>query len=129
MNHPASLRNCFTLATLLAMGLVLGGCMMPRTEIRAQELRGRVLDAGSQLPISGVKVYFWDPPEEAVYTDANECFLMKQSKVTYSMSYGGHVYPIRKSSDICLSHPNYILLHLNRYDIRDPMNILMRPKP
>ena len=102
---------------------------MPRTEVRAPELRGRVLDAGTHLPILGVKVFFPDPPEEAVYTDANGYFLMKKSKVTYSMSYGGYVYPIRKHADIRLTHTNYVSLDFYQWNIGDPMNILMRPKP
>lgn len=102
--------------------------MMPRTEVRAPELRGRVLDADTHLPISGVKVYFNDPPEEAVYTDANGYFLMKKSKVTYSMSYGGHVYPIRKSDDLLLSHTNYAAGYFGRNIGDDPLNILLKPK-
>ncbi len=129
MNRSTKLRSCFTLVTLFATILVLTGCMSKRTEIRAPELRGRVLDADTHLPISGVKVFFSDPPEEAVYTGADGRFLMKESKVTYSMSYGGHVYPIRKHSDICLSHTNYITLNFLRWDIGDPMNILMKSKP
>jgi hypothetical protein len=128
MNQPTKLRSCFTLATSFVTVLVLAGCMMPHTEVRAPELRGRVLDARTKLPVVGAKVFFCDPPEEAVYTDANGYFLMKEAKVTYSMSYGGHVYPIRKDNGVCISHKDYDLEdYWPGYD-KDPLNILLKPK-
>ena len=130
MNRSTKLQTFRTLATLFAVGLLLTGCIVPRTEFRAAELRGRVIDAETHLPVSGAKVYFCVPPGEAVHTDANGYFLMKAAKATYWISgAGGSVYPIRKSNAIYISKKGYITHQFwRRYD-GDPMNILIKPNP
>jgi hypothetical protein len=135
MNQSTKLRNYFTLVALGVLSLLLSGCggafsYSRHTTVRAPELRGRVLDAKTHQPIEGAKVYFCDPPEHAVYTDADGNFLMKAAvNIHTGRDAAGGSSPPPKPNRVCISKEGYLTRdYLRRYD-GDPMRIQLEPTP
>jgi len=135
MNQSTKLQNYFTLVTLGALSLLLSGCggafsYSRHTTVRAPELRGRILDARTRQPIEGAKVYFCDPPEHAVYTDADGYFLMKAAvNIHTGRDAAGGSSPPRKSDGVCISKDGYRKRDFWRLYNGDPMNIPLEPMP
>ncbi len=83
MNQPTKLRSCFTLATLLVAAVLFSGCgamLYPHTTERSQEVRGRVLDAQTRLPIKGAKISLYQSPHHPTHTDGNGYFRLKATR-------------------------------------------------
>jgi hypothetical protein len=108
--------------------LLLTGCIYPHTSERAKEVRGRVLDAKTRLPIKDAKIYFCDPPHHETRTDADGYFRMKAAKNFHWLSGAdGSGFPNPKSNGICISHKDYAIKSFwPGYD-KDPLNILLEP--
>ena len=108
MNLPLKLRKCFNLFMLLASAWLLTGCVWPHTTVRSKEVRGRVLDAQTHLPIKHARVAFCDPPYHTEYTDTDGYFRMKAEKnFHWLVGADGSGYPNRKSNCIQISHEKY----------------------
>jgi hypothetical protein len=130
MNQSTKLRSCFALATLFAVAWLLSGCIWPHTTERSREVNGRVLDAKTRLPIKRAKVAFCDPPHHTTYTDVDGNFRMKAAKnFHWLVGADGSGFPNRKANGICITHEGYLIEDFwPGYD-KDPMNILLEPKP
>lgn len=94
---------------ILVLGL-LSGCVspIPHTTPRSGEVRGRVLDARTGLPVQGAKVSFIKSPHHATYTDAAGHFRLKAARdfhFAYVSPEGD--WPSRKDSLIEITHPDY----------------------
>src|ERR1700722_11462606 len=63
------------LMPIVAVAGLLTGCI--HTTPRSGEVRGRVLDAITHVPIQGAKIFFVSSPHHAVYTDSAGCFHRK----------------------------------------------------
>jgi len=128
MNKLYKSRLCFPLTSLFAAAFLLSGCLYPHTSERSDEVRGRVLDAKTRLPIKGAKIYFCDPPHHATRTDAYGYFRMKAAKNFHWLAGAdGSGFPSPKSDGICISYEGYVTRDFRkRYD-GDPLNILLKP--
>ena len=115
-------------AACLLMLALLTGCIWPHTTMRSSEVRGRVLDAKTRLPIEGAKVFFVQRPPHPTYTDAAGYFHLKTTRnfhFAYLPPEGD--WPERKDSAMQISHTNYIPLGGSwSGDVGD---ILLKPKP
>jgi hypothetical protein len=106
MNQSTKLQSCFTLAILPVIACLLSGCV--HTSQRSVEVRGRVLDAETRLPIKGAKISFDEPPHHPAYTDANGRFRMKaRTQLHWGGNAAGGSWPSPKTSLMGISHPDY----------------------
>jgi hypothetical protein len=129
MNQSTKLRSCFTLATLFAVAWLLSGCVWPHTSPRSSEIRGRVFDAKTHLPIKGAKVRFMQKPYHTTYTDADGNFLMKATKnFHWLVGADSSGYPPPKMNIIFISHTKYVTDSFSP-GYADPLNILLQPEP
>jgi hypothetical protein len=131
MNQILRPKKLAGLCALLAAIWFMSGCggafsYSRHTTVRAPELRGRVLDAKTHQPIAGAKVYFCDPPEHAVFTDADGYFLMQAAvNIHTGRDAAGGSSPPPKSDSVCILKEGYrTRSFLQRYD-GDPMKILL----
>jgi hypothetical protein len=116
------------LIPLFLILLLLIGCVYPHFSDRSEEVRGRVLDAETRLPVKGARIYFCDPPHHSTRTDANGYFRMKAVKNFHWLAGAdGSGYPNPKSNGICISHEGYFLEDFWQGYDKDPMNILLKP--
>jgi len=133
MNQPTKLRSYSTVATLFAVVWLLSGCISPHTSPRCPEIRGKVVDAKTHLPIKGAKVCFIEPPfDNTTYTDAEGCFVMKASKnFHWQAGADSSGYPPPKSNGLRITHENYLASKFwpGTVTTPDPMNIRLTPKP
>jgi hypothetical protein len=132
MNHSKQLpsRGVYTLILVL-----LTGCLpFPHTTLRSPEVRGRVLDARTQLPIESAKVFLTEHPQISCTTGHAGCFLLK---ATYNFHPGAIPpegdWPARKywEDKVTISHPNYMPLRIDHWPFGkgdDKGDILLEPK-
>ena len=131
MRQILKFRNCANLVTLLTAAWLLSGCagFYPHTSWRSDEIRGRVFDAKTHLPIKGAKVQFCNPPHHTIYTDAHGYFRMKATKNSHWFAGAdGSGYPNPKDNGLCISHKDYDLGGFSPGYDSDPLNILLKPK-
>jgi hypothetical protein len=120
------MKPSFVLITMFCC--LLAGCLpYPHTIERSSEVRGRVLDARTHLPIKGAKVCFVQSPQHTTYTDANGYFHLKAVKnFHFGVITPGADWPDRKISSRVISHPNYITIGGDWSG--DAGDILLKPK-
>lgn len=89
--------------------IFLCGCIpIPHYSPRSDEVRGRILDANTHLPISGAKVFLAQAPHHAVYTDKEGRFRLKATRNFHLAYVGGDGdWPSKKDSDVEISCPGY----------------------
>jgi hypothetical protein len=126
MNQSTKLRSCYTLAIFPVIACLLSGCV--HTSQRSVEVRGRVLDAETHLPIKGVRIRFAESPHHPTYTDGNGCFKMKaRTQIHWGGNAAGGSWPSPKTSLMGASHPDY---HgIAREWSGDIGDVLLKPKP
>jgi hypothetical protein len=107
---------------------LLTGCIYPHTSERSSEVRGRVLDSQTHLPLKGAKICFVQKPQYPTYTDANGRFQMKARRnFHWSGNAGGGSWPFPKIGSKIISHPNYVTIGWDGSG--DAGDILLQPKP
>ena len=129
MNPKFNLRRCVNLFALLAMTSLLTGCVgvgavYPHTTKRSPEVRGRVLDAKTKLPIKGAKIEFMESPHHTIFSDKNGCFRMKATRnFHWGRNFAGGDMPMPKMGTMVVSHPDYLTA-----DVIDNGDIFLQPK-
>ena len=102
--------------------------LYPHTTERSQEVRGRVLDAQTRLPIKGAKISLYQSPHHPTHTDENGCFRLKATRNFHTgVNLAGGDDPMPKPNDMEISHEGYESQY-GRWggDIGD---VLLKPKP
>ena len=104
--------------------------LVPHTTQRSEELRGRVLDAKTRMPIQGAKVAFLQSPHHPTYTDAEGYFRMKATKqFHWGRDMAGGDQPRPKHTDLQVSHMDYVTEpQIWQGHGFDPLKILLEPK-
>src|ERR1017187_3834801 len=128
MNLPIKLLNRIVGIVVLTM---LTGCVpIPHTTERSPEVRGRVLDAHTHLPIKGAKVYLIHNPHHTTYTYLNGYFRMKGTR-NFHWAYvppEGH-WPDPKDDAMGISHTNFVPHgFMPDWSHEDIGNLLLEPK-
>ena len=130
MKRSSKLQAGLILLSLLTVTWLLSGCAVmiyPHTTERSGEVRGRVLDAKTFLPIVGAEVCFVQDPPCFTYTDTNGRFHMKAVRNFHWLSgAGGSGYPNRKMATRNISQTNYVT-RTGDWD-GDAGDILLQPK-
>jgi hypothetical protein len=133
MNQILNPQKLAGLCAVLTATWFMSGCgglysNSRHTTLRAPELHGRVLDAKTQQPIEGARVYFCDPPEHAVFTDTNGYFFMKAATNYHTgrnAAGGSMLSP--KPDTVCVSKDGYRKRDFKRLYDGDPLNIRLQP--
>jgi hypothetical protein len=124
LKQRRSFLSCLILISLLAATCLLTGCIYPHTSERSEEVRGRVLDAKTRIPIEDAKIYFAESPHHPTYSDAKGNFRMKATRnFHWSGNVAGGSWPYPKTGFIEISHPNYLTAGAENGDN------LLQPKP
>jgi hypothetical protein len=103
----------------LLVFIMFFGCLPdPHRTLRSPQVRGRVLDAQTQMPIEGARVCFTEHPEISSQTDRTGYFLLK---ATYNLHLASIPpegnWPERKYWDdkITLSHAGYLDVRIDHW--------------
>lgn len=118
--------NRLRLCVCTAVLALFSGCTSPKSP----EVRGRVLDAQSKVPIAGAKVFFYDHPSTSTKTDARGSFYFKarQNFHLLRLPPGDGAWPRGTYFDkVVVTHTNYYLYEF--YAFHQEGDIFLKPKP
>jgi hypothetical protein len=125
MNRKSTIR---WIAFILVFGLVAGCLPYVHSDARSADVRGRVLDARTHLPIKDAEIRLAQDPPHATHTDAYGYFHMKATRNWHYLTVTpGADWPDNKDGSMIISHTNYTTVGGTwRGDVGD---FLLKPKP
>jgi hypothetical protein len=105
------------------------GCLpIPHTTPRSADVRGRVLDANTRLPIKGAKVFLVEEPHHTTCTDEGGYFHMKATRNFHLAYTGGSGWPDSKDNYVQISMTNYVPYGFDDYGGGNLGDILLKPQ-
>lgn len=122
---------------LCVMGLItFNGCLpIPHTSLRSPEIQGRVLDAQTQKPVAGAKVFLTEHPQVSTQTDSAGYFRIKERRKFHpAVTVPEGDWPPSEywGCALTVTHTNYVTYVQNGPDdwrLADKGDLLVEPKP
>ena len=98
---------------------------MPHTSERSPEVRGRVIDSVTQLPIQSATIALHEHPSIAAHTDSTGIYCIRATHNVHLVSFLGicsSEFPQGKyyGDEVDISHPLYQTTQIRARQYRDP---------